>query len=70
MEQKFTLTPSTYNAQELVRRAEDILTIVRFYTEELMSLHEIADIYGISTTVAYEILRANGVKLRKRGRNR
>lgn len=70
MEQKFTLTPRSYNAQDLVKRAEDVLTIVRFYTEELMSLQEIANIYGISTTVAYEILLANGVKLRKRGRNR
>ena len=70
MEQKFTLTPRSYNAQDLVKRAEDVLTIVRFYTEELMSLQEIANIYGISTTVAYDILLANGVKLRKRGRNR
>ncbi len=70
MEQKFVLTPRTYNAQDLVKRAEDMLTIVKFYTEELMSLHEIAKIYGISTTVTYEILLANGVKLRKKGRNR
>ena len=70
MEQRFVLTPRTYNAHDLVKRAEDMLTIVRFYTEELMSLKEIANIYGISTTVVYEILLANGVKLRSRGRNR
>jgi len=67
MEQKFTLTPSSYNTSDLIKRVEDILTIVKFYTEDEMTLHEISDIYGIHVSVVYDILLANGVKTRKRG---
>lgn len=70
MGKKFTFTPTSYNAKDLVKRAEDILTIVRFYTEEKMTLHEIANTFGMSYVVVYDILLANGVKLRPRGRNR
>lgn len=66
----FTFTKPSLNIEDSMRRVEDFMTIVKFYRDDKLTLEEIADLFGISLVQVHRILKANNVKLRKKGRNR